>query len=208
VSSCELSRVIRAKRFSERTRTAYHEAGHAVLSAALDDTPAYVSIRSDRHTLGRNGMKMTARATSLVQVALAGYAAEHLLTGRRSRQCRREVALGILTHVDPELGASMRSVLGCDGHRAVQYLLTMVGADTEDELEIEVDRFYEIARESLSGVWPVIVAVARALLRHGELGRAALDEALGGFDIYSPVFAVQRQYGLIRLPATASSRAT
>jgi len=41
------------RRVDSLTRTAYHEAGHAVLSAAISDTPQCVSIRHEGHTLGR-----------------------------------------------------------------------------------------------------------------------------------------------------------
>src|ERR1700677_271282 len=68
-----------------RRRTAYHEAGHAVLSAAINDRPEHVSIRGHDGTLGRTTQKMLVRPTSLAQVYLAGFAAEHLLTGRRPR---------------------------------------------------------------------------------------------------------------------------
>jgi ATP-dependent Zn protease len=200
VAAREPAQIPRRKAVPERTRTAYHEAGHAVLSAALNDTPSYVSIRAKGDTLGRNGMKMTGRPTWLVQVALAGYAAEHLLTGRRSLQCKQEIGLGILAHVDPELGTAMPSATHCDGYLAVQRVLSMVGAESEDELRVEIERFYEIARESLSKVWPAVAAVAKALLERQELDRNGLDVALEDFDIYSAVFAVQRRYGLLAAP--------
>jgi hypothetical protein len=87
-SSSRRSRQQTRKPIDERTRTAYHEAGHAVLSAAINDTPHHVSIRADRGTLGRSAQGMAVRPTSLAQVYLAGFAAEHLLTGgvRRSRR--------------------------------------------------------------------------------------------------------------------------
>ena len=78
-----------------RTRTAYHEAGHAVLSAAINDRPRHVSIREAHGTLGRSGQLMFARVTSLVQVYLAGFAAEHILTKRRPRQYELETEIGI-----------------------------------------------------------------------------------------------------------------
>jgi hypothetical protein len=41
-----------------RARAACHEAGHAVLSAAIDDKPRHVSIRAAHGTLGRSGQKL------------------------------------------------------------------------------------------------------------------------------------------------------
>lgn len=50
-------------------------------------------------------------------------------------------------------------------------------------------------------------ALAEALLVHEELDREGLDEAIGDTDIYLPVFAVQREHGLLRpvRPAPAAS---
>jgi hypothetical protein len=48
------ARASRTKSFGVRSRTAYHETGHAVLSAAIANTPEHVSIRPERDTLGRS----------------------------------------------------------------------------------------------------------------------------------------------------------
>lgn len=106
-----------------RTRTAFHEAGHAVLSAAIDDKPHDVSIRGEHGTLGRSGQKMFARPTSLAQVYLAGFAAEHLLTGRRPRQYNIETGLAILAHTDPALTSTFEGIEVSDGYGAVLHLL-------------------------------------------------------------------------------------
>lgn len=70
--------------------------------------------------------------------------------------------------------------------------------ESDDEIEREVDRFYEVARKSLVAVWRAVDAVATALLKHDELDRDAVDAALGDVDIYLPVFAVQQAHGLLR----------
>lgn len=179
-----------------RTRTAYHEAGHAVLSAAIADGPQHVSIRPEGLTLGRSGARMSARPTSRVQVHLAGFAAEHILTGRRSRQLAQQVGFALLSYLDPKLGEAFAGTEHHDGHRAVQEVLTMGQFGTDDEIRREVERFYEIAKESLSSVWPAVQALAKALLKHEELDREGVDAVLGGIDIFTPVFRVQRAHGL------------
>jgi len=73
--------------------------------------------------------------------------------------------------------------------------------ETTDEIKRDVDRFYEIARESLSAVWPAVGDVARALLKLEELDRDGLEQALGDTDIHAPAFAVQAAHGL--LPVTS-----
>src|SRR4051812_46881742 len=62
----------------------------------------------------------------------------------------------------------------------------------------EVDRFYVAAHDSLKAVWPSVEAVAKALLKHEELDREGLSEAMGATDIYTPVFGVQAAHGLRR----------
>ena len=187
-----------------RTRTAYHEAGHALLSAAINDKPHHVSIRGEHGTLGRSGQKMFARPTSLAQVYLAGFAAEHIATGRRPRQYNDETGLGILAHTDPALVKTFKGVETCDGFGAVQEVLRTGVRPVEDELRREVDRLYEVARESLTVVWPSVKAVVEALLVHEEIDRDGVDEAIGDADIYTPVFAVQQAHGLLRVPRPAA----
>ena len=58
---------------------------------AIANKPDHVSIRPDGDTLGQSGARPSARATSRVQVHLAGFAAERVLTKRRSRQIDQEI---------------------------------------------------------------------------------------------------------------------
>jgi ATP-dependent Zn protease len=180
-----------------RRRTAYHEAGHAVLSAAINDRPEHVSIRGHDGTLGRTTQKMLVRPTSLAQVYLAGLAAEHLLTGRRPRGFDIEVGLGVLAHLDRDLVAKIEGVDATDGYGAVHEVLRTGIREIENEVRAEVERHYGVARESLRSVWPSVRAVADALLAREELDRAGLDEALGDADTFGPVFAVQRAHGFL-----------
>jgi hypothetical protein len=161
-----------------RTRTAFHEAGHAVLSAAINDRPHHVSIRADRGTLGRTWQKMSAPSTSLAQVYLAGFAAEHLLTGRRPRQYDVETGLAILAHTDPALTSTFEGIEASDGYGALLHLLRTGVRPIEGELRHEVERFYELARTSVSVVWPSVRVLAEALLVHEELDREGLDRVL------------------------------
>lgn len=181
-----------------RTRTAYHEAGHAVLSAAIAIKPEHVSILPDAHTLGRSTARMSAHPVSRVQVHLAGFAAEHVLSGRRPRQLDQEVGLAIVSRVDPALRAAFAGSEHHDGHRAVDEVLGMYVIDDDEEIKCEVDRFYDAARESLSAVWSAVDRVARALLERGDLDGDGVDEALGNADVYRPVLAVQQAHGLRR----------
>ena len=183
--------------FDLTSRTAHHEAGHAVLSAAINDCPERVSIRGRDGTLGRSTQKMFVRPTSLAQVFLAGFAAEHLLTGRRPRSFDIEVGLGVLAHLDHGLVAKIEGVDATDGYGAVHQVLRSGIREVEDEIRAEVERLYEITRESVRSVWPSVKAVAAALLEQEELNRDGLDRALGDADIFAPVFAVQRAHGLL-----------
>jgi len=178
-------------------RTAFHEAGHAVLNSAINDMPALVSIRARGVQLGRTEQRMFARPSSLAQVYLAGFAAEHLLTGRRSRHLGEEVGFGILAQSYPAVHDALTEDGLRDGHAAVIQLLRMGVKADDDAIKLEVERFYDITRKSLAAVWPAVEAVARELLEHEELSREALEELIGPFAIYVPVVEVQRAQGLL-----------
>jgi len=180
------------------TRTAYHEAGHAVLCAALHETPEHVSIREDGETFGRCALREPARAAAIVQVHLAGYAAEHVLTGRRSRQLDQEIGFALMSATYPGLVEAYAGVDRRDGHRAVHEVLRTAIFEDDDDVRREVNRYYDIARSSLAAVWPSVKAVADALLATGELERGEIEAAMDGADVASPVLAVQRANGMDR----------
>jgi hypothetical protein len=208
---CDVAARKRAKSgtaVTERVLTAYHEAGHAVLSAAINDRPHHVSIKAKGRTLGRSGARMAASPTSLAQVHLAGFAAEHLLQGRRPRRLDEEVRFAIVARNDRALVNAFEGAEDRDGHRAVQAVLATGVSWTDDEIEREVDRLYEVARESLGTVWPAVKAVAKALLKHEELDRDAFDEAIGALDIYAPVVRIQQAHGLVSASPVSPKAAT
>ena len=178
-----------------------------MLSAAINDRPERVSIRAAYGTLGRSEQKMLARPTSLAQVYLAGFAAEHILTGRRPGQYSIETGLAILAHTDPALTSTFEGIEASDGYGAVEHLLRTGVRPVDEELRPELDRFYEIARMSVAVVWPSVKALAKALLEHEELDREGLDEVLGDADIYTPVVGVQRRHGLL-LPRVIGAATT
>lgn len=190
----------RRRSLEVRTRTAYHEAGHAVLSAAINDWPRRVSIRASHSTLGRSRQKMLAQPTSLAQVYLAGFAAEHGLTGQRPRAYRVETGFGILAQTEPALTGPFEGIETSDGYRAVVQLLKTGVRAVEAELRCELDVFYEITRESLSAIWPAVQAVADALLAEEQLEGERLNAVFPPMDIYRPVFAIQRVHGLLPPP--------
>lgn len=179
-----------------RARLAFHEAGHAVLSAAINEAPQVVSIRPLGNTLGRSGQRLLARPSVLVQIHVAGFAAEHLLTRRRSRQFDQELGFAIISRDDPELRHAFEGSDERDGYRAVREVLRIAVLHTHDEIKREVDRFYDAARESLAAVWPSVRGVAHALLEHEELDRHGVLKAIGGDDIYAAVLRVQAVHGL------------
>jgi hypothetical protein len=140
---------------------------------------------------------MSARPSARVQVHLAGFAAEHLLTGRRPRQLDQEIGFALVARLDPDLGEAYAGSKTRDGHRAVEEVLRIGTYDDDDAIRREVDRFYEVAHESLSVIWSSVKAVANALLRNEEIERRGFEEVLGDADLYTPVFAVQRAHGFL-----------
>lgn len=155
--------------------------------------------------MGRSGQRMLARPSVLVQIHVAGFAAEHLLTGRRPRQFDQELGFAIVSRDDPELRRAFEGSDERDGYRAVREVLRMAALHTDDEIRREVDRFYDAARESLAAVWLSVRGVAHALLKHEELDRDGVFDAIGGGDIYGQVLRVQEAYGL-REPAISAVR--
>jgi hypothetical protein len=56
----------------------------------------------------------------------------------------------------------------------------------EQGLRREVDRLYEVARESVSAVWPLVKALVEALLVQEEVDRDGVDRAIGDADVVGP----------------------
>jgi ATP-dependent Zn protease len=192
--------IVKKKSVSKRMSTAYHEAGHAVLSAAINDSPRLVSIRESDNSLGRNQYRMEGRPVVRMQVHLAGFAAEELLKGHRPRRFSgHELGLSVLAATDPSLASAADvdpGMKSSDQYMAVQELLAMGCTRTEDAINTEIERFYAIAKESLAAVWPAVVAVAKALLKHSELDSEGFFTAIQGQDIFGPIHSVQRAHGL------------
>ena len=183
---------------SKPVRIAHHEAGHAVLSAAINDTPDLVSIRASGASLGRSRSRMEGRLENRVQVHLAGFAAEELLTGRRPNQLAGpELGFSVLAAIEPRHASIAAGIEGCDQYLAVEEILGMGCPRTSDAIRAEFERFYVVAKESLSAVWPTVQALANALLKHKELDRNGVFQAIGRDDIYGPIFAVQKANGLL-----------
>jgi hypothetical protein len=169
-----------------------------VLSAAINDTPDLVSIRASGASLGRSRSRMEGRLENRVQVHLAGFAAEELLTGRRPRQLTGpELGFSVLAAIEPRQASLAAEVEGCDQYLAVAEILGMGCPRTSDAIRTQFERFYVVARESLSAVWPTVQALANALLKHEELDRNGVFQAIGRDDICGPIFAVQKANGLL-----------
>jgi ATP-dependent Zn protease len=184
----------------KRDRLAYHEAGQAVLTEAIATEARYVSIKADGARLGHVTSRQSSRPSSRIQIHLAGYAAEHVLTGRRSRALDREIGVALI-RMDEKLHAAFGAVSENDGYRAVQEVINISGSLTDDEVRGVVDDFSEVARECLTALWPAVVALAKALLKHEELQRDAIEEVLGDFDLLGIGMAVQVAHGCLVPPA-------
>jgi hypothetical protein len=182
-------------RFDMRTLVAYHEAGHAILSLAINEAPRHVSIREQGRTWGRTAQKMRSGPTALAQIYLAGFAAEHVLVGRRARQLDQEIGFALLTLRDPDLASAFSGSDERDGYRAVQAVLR-TGLLSSGEVASEIERLYAAARASLSAVWPAVREVAKALLEREQLDGEELLQAIRGNEVVAPVLAVQETHGL------------
>jgi hypothetical protein len=184
------------KRVRKRTRVAYHESGHAVLSAAISDAPHLISIRPDGATLGRCHYRPAHSLEKRVQIHLAGFAAEELLLLRRPPQMDgSDLGLSIASFVYND-AISSKCIKTCDQYLAVSDIVEM-GCDRRDSaIRIEFNRFYAIAMESLKSVWPAVAAVAKTVLKKTDIDRSSFSGAIRGYDIYTPIFAIQKTHGI------------
>ena len=181
--------------WGDRTRTAYHEAGHAVLSTAIHEAPVLVSVRPDARRLGETTLGAWGRPNALAQVLLAGFAGEHLLTGRRPRQLRAEVQVTLVHFIAPDTVAGLRP-WETDGFAAVHEVLRMSTCRVADDVRREIERLYRAAHESLLTVRAAVDAVARALIEKEELRPRALKALLREFRVADAVRVVQWTHGV------------
>ena len=105
-----------------------------------------------------------------------------------------------MAHFDPGLVETFEGIEITDGYGVVRQVLRTGVRELDAEVRGEIERLYEIARASLSAVWPAVEVLVNALLKHEELDREAIDEVLGGLEVFRPVLAVQRSYGLLTMP--------
>lgn len=136
----------------------------------------------------------------MLQLYLAGFAAEHLLTSRRPIELSREISMAMLARAMPEVVDAFSGARTTDGFGAVHEARRM-GADAEGDVERVIERFYELSRSSLASVWPAVDALAKMLLLDEELERETLVEALARYDLLGPVGEVQRAHApAVRIP--------
>jgi hypothetical protein len=152
-------------------RIAYHEAGHGVLSTAINDSPRLIQILPDGgERLGFARYRFDTHPPYMIQVFLAGYAAEHLHFGRQPRNLTLQIGFAIMAATDEkfsDLGDGRRDA---DEYLAVQACIQM--GIPEEGMRAEIFRFYEIAKESLASVWPAVDAVAKYLMKEKQMDRS------------------------------------
>jgi cell division protease FtsH len=178
----------------ERHRIAYHEAGHAVVSAVLPGTDRVgkVSIVARGHGGGftwwvPEGDQITVTEAQLldrIAAILAGREAERLVIGESSSGAASDLqtATGLARQMVSDFGMSERlgaaAVRGhaaaLDGHGPSERLAAAIDEEVErilDEAKARAESTLRDHRDSLD-------AVAQALLEHESLEGEALDELL------------------------------
>lgn len=160
------------RRFSARTRAAYHEAGHAVIGFLRGRGFHHASIRPDEESLGHvlyvrfhrsfnpddyGSTRVRLRVEDVVICSLAGHAAERKHTGRANPH-----------------GASS------DNGHAI-YMLSFITGSPE-----ELDLYYRLlevrTRQLVAGprAWTAIEAVAAALLERERLSSREIKKISRG----------------------------
>lgn len=166
-----------------------------MLSCAIHETPRLVSIRQGDRVLGRTMVTRSGRPNALGQVYLAGFAGEHLLTGRRPPQLRAQVNVTFLHLVDPELVAAQRP-WETDGFLAVMEVLRMGLCRHPDEVRSGIERLYQAALASLYELHPAVHLVAGTLLAKDELRPRAFRALVRGYRPVQAVRTVQWLHGV------------
>lgn len=149
-------------------RTAYHEAGHAVMASILRLRCKEISIIPDEDYLGRfirgavrnidpeceSNQKTRSELERLTMQVLAGNVAEHLLTGRKCR-----------------VGS------GDDYHKAVNYL-SYVASDEEIPHYLEALWYRTKAKLSVDHQWLAVQRLAEELLKKRRLKSKRIKEII------------------------------
>ncbi len=181
--------------------TAHHEAGHAVLFAALTESlPHEVSIVPDDRTLGRAGYRGFVPPHELVQICLAGYAAEELHTLRQPRCLNRDVSTAVFMHLNPvpseadPFGSSSR-LKEQDWSKAVSQVIMMSTLIEHEAIKSTTLRFYHLTKEALTSVWPAVERVAKTLLERKAISGEELQGILAEYNLFLPVFEAQNKHG-------------
>jgi ATP-dependent Zn protease len=156
------------KRISQLTKTAYHEAGHAVVALRLRQPVKRVSILPDETGLGRvtfsgfqklieavnngdDGPREERRAQRIIMLVFAGHLATEKLCGR-SMALRQAGAHG-------------------DYSKAYQLAHAFRSFETADDWTTSLS---EETRRLLDRYWPAVKALAKALLKRNAItGREA-----------------------------------
>jgi hypothetical protein len=145
----------------ERRATAYHEAGHAVMSVELRLVVASVNLHRDEHQLGvcRGGG------------ALPQEEDFHMPNGKTRRWVEREIMVLLAGSEAEAMFTGRKNHLGArsDLHSAVDLASTV--CNTVDEVQAYLLLLAIRARDLLATehLWAAVVAVAEALLERGEL---------------------------------------
>jgi len=194
-SKSETTRRLREKgllptgRFNQRVRTAYHEAGHIIVGAALVDTPHLATIVAAGQVRGYVCARRSAPSLRTIQVDLAGYAAANVVEGtyrdNELSTVARCAALGRL-HL-------LEQWRGHDHYMAAENAMQLVAPES---IETLIGDCYRAARDSLRAAWPNVEKTAEALLRKGTIERGEIFELVG--DSFELVHKVQLAHGLIQ----------
>jgi ATP-dependent Zn protease len=151
-----------------RQRTAYHEAGHAVVAYGLGLEVGRTSVVEDEESMGRahvpvlddfaviweaGGPEWDSYLKAQLAVFLAGAVAEEIYAGE-------EVELE-----------------GNDLRFAVDLVLHLAGPEETDQIELS-ERAAETARRILRDNWPVVETLAAELLEHEEAPQRRVLEIL------------------------------
>ena len=192
----------------DRVATAYHEAGHAVIQAKLEDADPLHKVtiiprgaaggatfslpEKDRHGYGRKYIEATLR------VLCGGRIAEEKKTGDTSSGASMDIKMATQYARAMVLEWGMSERVGFINHAGSDQREMMLpekdySDDTakliDEEIRRIVDGAYDDCNRMVSTHWDEIVAVAEALLKYETLSSDDVDQLMRGERIEKPTVA-------------------
>ncbi|MGL4738352.1 MAG: ATP-dependent metallopeptidase FtsH/Yme1/Tma family protein [Cellulosilyticaceae bacterium] len=173
----------------ERQITAYHEAGHALITKLLAPDHRVTKVTIVPSTKGAGGFSMNVPKDKMymtrqelrtqIQISLAGRAAEELVFGKD------QVTTGASNDIEKATSylCDFMTRYGMDDELGLVNRSILLGREASDErlverIQSEMSQIYEATRDVISQNYDQLERLAQALLEKENLGEREIDDLL------------------------------